>query len=61
MSMDLVGEVISDREILGVFGFSEKGNFSVIDVFLLLGSLGICIIRCFFDFSGFLDFCLGSP
>jgi hypothetical protein len=57
MSMELVGEVMLDREMLGVFGFREKGNFSVMDAFLLLGSLGICIIRCFLDFSVFPDFC----
>jgi hypothetical protein len=49
-----------DREMLGVFGIREKGNFSVMDAFLLLGSLGICIMRCFFDFS-FPDFAFSDP
>jgi len=41
--------------MLGFFGIREKGNFSVMDAFLLLGSLGICILRCFLDFSDFPD------
>jgi hypothetical protein len=60
--VEFVGEVMLVREMLGAFGIREKGNFSVMEAFLLRGSLGICILRCFLDFSDFPDFsCLVSP